>query len=65
MRVRLTVRYRTFGRTVRQVLFMVRSHIRDPSNTAAGFAIELVLIGCATGPYLDGVFVSGWQLPRE
>src|ERR1700674_2860934 len=34
MRVRLTVRYRTFGRTVCQVLFVVWSHIHHPPRAS-------------------------------
>lgn len=32
MRVRLTVRYRTFVRTAGQVAFVVQSHVRDPAT---------------------------------
>src|ERR1700674_431145 len=64
MRVRLTVRYRTFERTVCQVLFVVWSHIRDPPR-ASDHRGSIREKGPG-GPFLRGLLRKGGipQSPR-
>jgi hypothetical protein len=51
MRVRLTVRYRTFGRTARQALFLVQSRIRSSSTTVNWCSLTCKHFGIVFGIY--------------